>query len=56
MDIATPKVHISIQIVDRLEYPIYTRDLDDLPALIIRIFEIGGLFYLFVIFKAILEE
>ena len=39
-----------------LEYAIYTRDLDDLPALIIRIFEIGGLFYLLVIFKVILEE
>ena len=39
-----------------LEYPIYTRDLDDLPALITRIFEIGGLFYLFDIFKAICES
>ena len=39
-----------------LEYWIYTSALDDLPALIIRIFEIGGLWYLLVIFKVILEE
>ena len=39
-----------------LEYPIYTRDLDDLPALITRIFEIGGLFYLNDIFKAVCES
>ena len=32
------------------------KDLDELPALIDRKFKIGALFYVFVIFKALIEE
>ena len=39
-----------------LEYGLYTNDLDELLALITRKFEIGALFYVFVIFQGLIEE